>query len=103
MYKITVASILYCVLTFNLHEGRKQLVKLSLVSQKAQKPLDLGFYKAYVNDVTMSPLSKIKHKSPINTTSPQLISNICTTSTFDQTLVEPLESQFVLSLDLSND
>lgn len=93
---------LYYILSFDLYKGVEQLVKLLLIYQKAQKLLNLGFYIAYINNMTMSPLSKREYKSSINTTLLQLVSNICMTSTFDQDLVELLESQFVSNLVLSN-
>lgn len=102
VYEITVAVLLHCVLTFDLYEGIEQLVKLLLVYQKAQKPLNLGFYEAYVNNTTTLPLSEIEYKSSINVASPWLTSSICMASTFDKALVESRELQFVSSPSLSN-
>lgn len=102
MYKIIVAIFLHFVLTFHLYKGIKQRIKLLFVYGKVQKPLKLKFYKAYINNITTLPLPKIKHKSFININSPQLALGVYMASIFDQTLVEPLELQFVTNLVLSN-
>lgn len=78
------------------------MVKLLFIYQKAQKLLNLRFYKAYINDTTMLLLPEIEYKSSINTVSPQLVPNICMANMFNQALIELLESQFISSPGLFN-
>lgn len=67
---ITIAAVLHCVLTFDLYESIKQLVKLLLVYQKVQKLLDFGYYKTYIKNATTLSLLEIEYKSAIDAVSP---------------------------------
>lgn len=103
VYYIIVAALICQVLTFNILEDIKQLIKLSLIYKKVQKELDLENYKTYtINKKAWSILNSEK-ESLINAASSWLAPGICTANMFHKVLVNLPESQFDHSPDLSNE
>ena len=72
VYELTIAALMRSVLTFNLHKGIEQSMKLLLVCRKALKPLNLGDYEAYINDARETSIPASEKESPINAASPRL-------------------------------
>lgn len=68
-----------------------------------QKLFDWGFYKVYINDMTILLWPKIEDKSPIDATFLWFAFGICVVNIFDQVLIELLELYFIFNLNLSND
>lgn len=91
------------VLIFNLHKGIEQSMKLLSVCRKALKPLNLGDYKAYINDARETSIPASEKKSPIDAASPRLTPGVHAATTFQQALMDPPELQFVPSPGLSDE
>lgn len=71
-----------------------------MVCQELRKSLNLGDYKAYINNLRETSISTLEKKSLINIVFLWLASSICMATSFEQTLMDLLELQFVLSSDL---
>lgn len=77
-------------------------MKLLLVYRKALKLLNLKDYKVYSNNARKTSILKLEKKNPINAVFPWLTPGVCTATTLQQALIDPLELQFVPSPGLSN-
>lgn len=82
MYQLTVVALIYSVLTFNLFENIKQLMKLLLVYRRRRKKFNLKDYKPYTSDRRDESILKLEKKSLIDITNLQLALSISTASTF---------------------
>lgn len=63
VYELCIAALMRSILTFDLHEGIEQSTKLSLVCRKAQKPLNLRDYEAYINDARETNIPALEKES----------------------------------------
>ena len=76
IYKLTVATIMRSVLTFNITDGIDGMLKLMLVCRKSREPLELSKFEAYVDladtfsgTITIPP---ILEQTAIDLASPRL-------------------------------
>lgn len=91
IYKLTIAAFIWSFLTFNLYKGIEQSMKLLLICQKSQKPLNLGDYKTYINNSRETSIPASEKKSLIDADSLQLAISICAATIFEQALIDLLK------------
>lgn len=75
-YELIIVTFMRPILTFILYKDIDQFIRLLLVCQNAQTLLNLGDYKAYINNVKEINIFISEKKSPVDTAFPQLISSV---------------------------
>ena len=106
IYKLTVATIMRSVLTFDITDGIDGMLKLTLVCRKSREPLELSKFKAYIDLVdTLSGTITIPptpEQTVIDLASPRLSPGVRAADAFNSALLDPSDSRFVASEGLSN-
>lgn len=101
---MTVATIMCLVVTFDIIDSIDNILKLTLICHKSQKPLSkfeiyLDLADTFSSTIT-TPL--ILEQTVINLIFPQLFLGIQAADAFNSALLDSLDSRFVASKSLSN-